>query len=113
MNNKITITIKDDDEGFLGSEDPGEIDVEKSYDVYCKEIRQSVITSIYPTCEIRFEYGSYSGKSINVEMEDWFEYGYKDGGKKLEDASDLVQETIGNIYSNGSFWVYKKENENV
>ena len=99
----VTITVKNDDEGFLGS-DPeaiAKIDVDRSVQNYNSELRGD-LRHAFPGAEIILEYGPYSGRSVIVEI-DW------ENVQKIntDDVNDEIQEIVGRIYNNGTFWTEK------
>ncbi|CAK0756310.1 hypothetical protein CCP3SC15_2150004 [Gammaproteobacteria bacterium] len=91
----ISITIKNDDEGFYGSESHDEINHNATLAKYEREITKD-IKKLYPTSKISHEYAPYSGKSIFVDSGDYATDG---------EISDEVAEIVGNVYNNGNFWV--------
>ena len=99
----ITVTLKNDDEGFYGSasaEEIARIDHDASVNEFNQRVRAS-IHKYYPTDQMQviFDYGPYSGRSIFIVSND---------PEEDEDAiSDWIQEIVGNVYNDGLFWTEK------
>jgi hypothetical protein len=99
--NTIDIIIKTNEEGFLGSTDDEErakIDVEKSYNLYCKKVLVELKIA-YPDCNVEMPYENYAGPSIKIsaDPEQW----------DVDLVSDTVQDICGRIYDAGDFWEAK------
>ena len=101
-NNQIDlITVKSDEDGFLGSDSDviATINIDESWDAFCAAVRKA-LSARWPGVEIDMQYGPYGGRSVIVLL--------ADGSDEDEDyAHDVIQDTIGNIYNMGSFWVSK------
>lgn len=96
----VEITVKNDDEGFLGN-DPqaiAKINVEKSISNYETQLRRE-LQAAFPGATITLEYGGYSGKSVyvSIDLENVQEI-------NEDEISDEVDEIVGRIYDRGTFW---------
>jgi hypothetical protein len=99
----VEITVKNDDEGFLGN-DPdaiAKINVNKSVNNYEAELR-AALAEAFPGATITLEYAPYSGKSVIVSSDPQRGYEIDEG-----EISDEVSEIVGRIYDRGTFWDYK------
>ena len=98
----IEIIVKNDDEGFLGS-DPqavSEINFIQSISSYNNELYNELKLA-FPRATFTLDYGPYSGKSVII-LTDW------DNDRKInfDEISEEVDEIVGRIYNRGTFWVY-------
>jgi hypothetical protein len=99
----ITVTIKNDSEGFFGNASSAEID-KINIDAAIAEYESQYTTAIrevYAPAEMEVEhvYGSYAGASIIVYSDD--------DSDDTGDISDIIQEIGERVYNQGTFWIEK------
>ena len=94
---KISVTIKNGDEGFYGSENHDNINHAESVAEYEKLVT-AAIRKTYSAKELEIEmvYGSYAGRSVIVSGDDLSE---------CENVEDLVNDAVERVYNLGAFWV--------
>lgn len=99
MEPKYEITIRNNDEGFIGEESDENIDVDASVKSFNKLVTDA-ITAIYPDANVTMEYGPYSGRSLSIESDSllW---------STINDMEEEISEIISEIYNNGNFWTEK------
>jgi hypothetical protein len=99
-----TLTVRNDDEGFLGN-DPDvivNVDFDKSLEAYNQEVIAAAAKS-YPDVEIIMDYGNYSGSSFLMTCntgEQW-------DVQQMNDIQNDISDMIGEIYAQGNFWTEK------
>lgn len=90
------IIIKNDDEGFFGSESTETINVQASISNYEAQLTAR-LNKAFPGAEITLEYGSYAGRSVIIRTE-------REDDNEIENE---IQTIVEQIYNMGSFWVEK------
>ena len=96
---EITVTIRNDDDGFYGSENHDNINHAASVENYEAEVIAAIRKTYSPEeVEINMEYAPYAGRSIIVSGEDRAECEY---------VEDVVSEAVERVYNFGSYWVEK------
>ncbi len=90
-NEQVTITIKNDDEGFFGYESTDTVNVAESISNYENELKEALLVA-FPSADITLEYGNYAGASIIVSD---------------DSIEDEIAEIVALIYDRGTFWSNK------
>jgi hypothetical protein len=93
---RVTVTLKDDEEGIFGPEGTEGLDVDATITAYHKQVCAAIQGEYLKDIEIECEYAPYAGASIIV---------HNVYGRDEETISEDISNIIARIYERGEFWV--------